>query len=1205
MTRYLPLSEKKGQLAITNRTQLSVTFFKVALLFCFLFITFSAHAQTVTPAGGIVYVKKGGAGNSSGDSWGNACAELATALKAAENNSNIKQIWVAEGTYTPMYKAGNGDTERDKAFVLVKDVKIYGGFAGTETTLEARDLNPLSHPTILNGDLGAADSAYHVVIAAGDLGTALLDGLTITGGKANNDDLPTDPPPMVPRNCGGGIYSASSIEISHVIIRDNRAVRGGGIYNTAYNNTASKLTHVHILRNGIPRQLSSGTSTTPTTPTTPSQGGGIYNANCTATFDSVRIENNVSRQGGGIYNHFGQPKFTKMIISGNKATKSGSNGEGGGIYNYESSPEYTNAVISGNEAATNGGGICNDNAPSKLTNVLLSGNKADNGGGMYHNGASIPVLTNVTIAGNYATSSGGGTYNLANGYNLIIWGNDAGSSDNNAAGAYPNHTSNLVEGVNITGGMDGTNSANDPLFLAPKLATEAPTTAGNYRITLCSPVYNQGDDTRYDNSGIGAGKPNLTAVTTDLDGNPRKAGAHVDLGAYESTAITPAADNKIYVNKNVSQHTPPDYDGSSWVNATPVLADALLFAAKNAGIDYEIWVAEGTYTPRYSATDCRPNGRNNTFVLPPNVKLYGGFTGTETARGLNPLSHPTILSGDLGAIGNAYHVMVIDGAGSAVLDGFIITGGKADGSGDASNGGGLYIAGGSGVTPTIEHVIVSGNEASDGGGMYIAAGTAPKIVSTLVSGNKASGGGGGIYHDGASAVLTNLTISGNNATNGSGIYATGGTLTVYNSIVWGNGSGTNNVYGSPTYHYSLVQGTDLSGSNSNLDGTGDTNNPKFMDPVAAASAPATGGNYRLNVCGSPVSDKGYTGAPNLGSTDLDGMARKSSGGSIIALGAYEKLPSSTTVTGTTLYVNKNVSGGTGDGSSWDNAFRELSDALRIAAGTTVNEIWVAQGTYYPLYSAVSASASVASCDNGNRDNAFVMLPDVKIYGGFTGSEISLAARNWEAHPTILSGDIGISGDPADNAYHVVIGSGITNAAVLDGFTITGGNANGSGSITVQGQTVSQNQGGGVMLHTASPAIAHVKISGNQATDGAGASLDAASPNISNTLISGNKATASGGGMYANTTSVPTLLNVTISGNNAANGSGIFNNGGTAPTVKNCIIWGNTANNVNFDNTTITYSLVEGISVNNSKHILPGTTDPQFIAAVDAGQAPTV
>src|SRR5690606_11160434 len=108
-------------------------------------------------------------------------------------------------------------------------------------------------------------------------------------------------------------------------------------------------------------------------------------------------------------------------------------------------------------------------------------------------------------------------------------------------------------------------------------------------------------------------------------------------------------------------------------------------------------------------------------------------------------------------------------------------------------------------------------------------------------------------------------------------------------------------------------------------------------------------------------------------------------------------------TGNILYVNQSVSGGNGSGDSWANAVPELADALKWARQQQdANNNWlqndslrifIAKGTYKPLYSAEDGSYTT----DGGRDNAFVMVKNVQLYGGFpdTGNP-GIGDRDWDA-----------------------------------------------------------------------------------------------------------------------------------------------------------------------------------------------------------------
>ena len=341
--------------------------------------------------------------------------------------------------------------------------------------------------------------------------------------------------------------------------------------------------------------------------------------------------------------------------------------------------------------------------------------------------------------------------------------------------------------------------------------------------------------------------------------------------------------------------------------------------------------------------------------------------------------------------------------------------------------------------------------------------------------------------------------------------------------------------------------------------------------------------------------------------------------------------------GNTIYVDR-AANGTNTGASWTNAYTNLQSALELAEICGASQIWVAQGTYRPTTNASDRTAS------------FILREGVALYGGFLGTETQLDQRDWRNHPTILSGDLN-NDDGAnfantdDNSYSVILNNnnGLTAAAVLDGFIISGGNANGSSGLT-------NGNGGGMANANSSPSIRNCLFRNNQAlasggglwhwgegvtsllncsfignrsvqsTGGAisGASISGTySFSATNCLFSGNRATLSGGAVSL-TSATTTLTNCTFSGNQ----SGLF--GGAlylaippSVTVTNTIIHNNRAfdnqNNADasiYDNSNtvswdIKHSLVQHITqLNDGNFNLAGTTDPLFVQPVDPMTAPT-
>jgi predicted outer membrane repeat protein len=190
-----------------------------------------------------------------------------------------------------------------------------------------------------------------------------------------------------------------------------------------------------------------------------------------------------------------------------------------------------------------------------------------------------------------------------------------------------------------------------------------------------------------------------------------------------------------------------------------------------------------------------------------------------------------------------------------------------------------------------------------------------------------------------------------------------------------------------------------------------------------------------------------------------------------------------------LYVHGTATGA-GDGTSWANAYTDLGDALRST--NLFTEVWVATGTY---------KAGMV------RSSTFLIPPNIAVYGGFSGNEVSRVNRDVSANVTILSGDLGILNNNTDNAFHVVVPS---QGSVLDGFTITGGNASENFTNDDRGK------GAGLWADSASITVSNCKfISNNAYQGGAAIYLKDVNGTFSNCEIISNttNSTGSGAGLY--------------------------------------------------------------------------------------------
>ncbi|MHC4500003.1 MAG: right-handed parallel beta-helix repeat-containing protein, partial [Planctomycetota bacterium] len=240
-----------------------------------------------------------------------------------------------------------------------------------------------------------------------------------------------------------------------------------------------------------------------------------------------------------------------------------------------------------------------------------------------------------------------------------------------------------------------------------------------------------------------------------------------------------------------------------------------------------------------------------------------------------------------------------------------------------------------------------------------------------------------------------------------------------------------------------------------------------------------------------------------------------------------------------IYVDANTPDNN-DGSNWANAYKYLQDALADAnADPNFVEIYVADGNYYPDANTSEPNGS------GNRAATFQLINGVALYGGYAGyGAPDPNERDIELYETILSGDLDGNdvdvNDPCDlrtepsrgeNSYHVVTGSGADPNAVLDGFTITAGSANGSDPC---------HRGGGMYNDSGSPTLANCTFSGNWAEDkGGGMFTRDSSPAATDCIFSHNSAD-NGGGMCNYNNGNPIVANCTFIGNSAGQGGAMWN-----------------------------------------------------------------
>ncbi len=765
----------------------------------------------------------------------------------------------------------------------------------------------------------------------------------------------------------------------------------------------------------------------------------------------------------------------------------------GGIFNFESYLTIANCRLVNNSASYYGGAISNfANSRLNMTNCIITGNSTNREGGAISNIFGSLTLINCVISDNFANGNGGGIVNKSGTVTLD------GCT----------FTNNWAEGAG--GAVLGSWGSSSSLSLTATDCVFNANSAGNI-----------GGGGIYWSHSREYSEMLLTDCTF-TENSVRGTGDFANGGGILAEGL-----NSLILN-NCS------FIGNS---------------ANNEGSGGGVY---NSHDYRYSL-DQKPEFTDCTFVG--NSAYWGA--GLYNWGSSPEITNCTFSNNEAqvagGAMGNYEH-------SSPTVTNCTFNGNSANNEDHGSTGWGGAVANFYGASPTVVNCAFRNNFAGEFGGA-ISNSDVTIIENCIFTGNSTyyKGGamynnfregnitvtnclftantaywGGGIHNYGSHPIITNCTFAQNRATYGDALGCEdGSSIELTNCILW---DGQDQIHYPDslliTITYSDVQG-----------GWPDVGNisaePLFIDPNGPDGIIGTeDDNFRL-IGNSPCIDVGDNLIVDPNAKDLDGNPRIVN--SIVDMGAYEhQLPR-------VIYVDDDAPPG-GDGLTWPTAYKYLQDALDDAG--TGDEIWVSAGTYYPTYD--------YRLGIGSRGKHFRMKNGVAIYGGFDGTETSLAERNVQNNETILSGDIGTSGDNTDNCYHVFYhpsGTNLDATAILDGFTVTSGNAGDNSE--------PHNDGGGMYNDYSSPTVTNCTFSGNLAGwSGAGMYNDnSSSPIVTNCTFSGNSAhydIAGGGGMYNLDSSSPTVTGCSFVDNSADIGGGMFNNHNSNPTVSRCTFVGNSA-----------------------------------------------
>lgn len=466
-----------------------------------------------------IFVDASATGNNDGSNWTDAYTDLKDAI---QNASADDQIWIAGGTYKP------STSSRSSYYVIDKEnLKIYGGFAGTEVQLSDRILG--TNETVLSGDIQGNDA---------NVTDYLTNYLNTTRNLDNTyrifNILAT-----------GNNLSLDGLTISDAHNNAGATTRGAAIHK---DKTISDLTLRNcILKNNLARNDNAALLAEFELNNTSGSRGNLIVENC-------QFINNMSRWATGIY-VFVRPSTNVDVTVTNT------------LFDGNLSGDLNNSTARGISGSAGWFRVIGDNSDMNLK--------------LYNN----TYVNNIDIGTNQMTTTNRAVVAISkvNGNNRSLNATVANNifwSNTTTTGLTTRSITDLNKDpvtVNVYNSIDESNFNDSSITSTTAISNANPlftnTSNNDYTLMLASPAIDTGDNT-------------YVIGTTDLNGDSRIFNSIVDMGVYENdvlptcTVNIPDTNFKSYLVGNTNINT----NGDAEIQCSEATAFTGIIACTNLAI---------------------------------------------------------------------------------------------------------------------------------------------------------------------------------------------------------------------------------------------------------------------------------------------------------------------------------------------------------------------------------------------------------------------------------------------------------------------------------------------------------------------------------------------------------------------------------------------------------------------------------------------